>query len=58
VIKGRHSRTYYKHADRWLRSEVAAFRLEQENPAEAALRRAEAEQARQALLATAHEVEA
>ena len=36
LIKGRHSRNYYKQADKWLRSEVAAFRLENENPAEAA----------------------
>jgi radical SAM superfamily enzyme YgiQ (UPF0313 family) len=58
VIKGRHSRTYYKHADKWLRNEVAAFRAEAENPAEAAARRADALQARESLLATAHEVEA
>jgi len=58
AIKGRHSPTYYKHADRWLRSEVEAFRLERDNPAEAARRRAEAVQARRSLLATAHEVEA
>lgn len=58
LIKGRHSRSYYHHADTWLRSEVAASRLEQENPAEAATRRAEGLQARQLLLATAHEVEA
>jgi hypothetical protein len=58
VIKGRHSRSYYKHADRWLRNEVAAFRLEHENPAEAARLRGEALQAREGLLATAHEVEA
>ena len=58
VIKGRHSRTYYGHADKWLRSEMAAFRLEQDNPAEAAARRAEALLARQSLLATAHQVEA
>ena len=58
VIKGRHSRTYYGHADKWLRSEMAAFRLEQDNPAEAAARRAEALLARQSLLATVHQVEA
>jgi radical SAM superfamily enzyme YgiQ (UPF0313 family) len=58
VIKGRHSRQYYRHADRWLRSEVAAFRVEGQDPAEAGRLRADAEQARQALLATAHEVEA
>ena len=58
VIQGRHSRQYYKHADRWLRSEVAAFRAQQADPAEAGRLRAEAEQARQSLLASAHEVEA
>lgn len=57
-IAGRHSRAYYKHADRWLRSEVAAFRAEADDPAQAKLLRADAEQARSALLATAHEVEA
>ena len=58
VIKGRHSRAYYKHADVWLRSEMAALRLGQQNPTEAAGHRTEALRARQALLATAHEVEA
>ncbi len=58
VIKGRHSRSYYGHADKWLRHEMAAFRLERDNPAEAAARRAEALAARQSLLATAHQVEA
>ena len=33
VVSGRHSRAYYKHADRWLRSEVAAFRLAEADPA-------------------------
>ena len=46
------------HADTWLRGEVAAFRLEQDNPSEAAAHRAAAHQARQSLLASAHEVEA
>jgi anaerobic magnesium-protoporphyrin IX monomethyl ester cyclase len=58
VIKGRHSRAYYKHADNWLRGEVAAFRAEHEDPAEAASHRAAAQQAKQSLLASAHEVEA
>ena len=58
TIEGRHSRGYYQYADTWLRSEVAAFRLEHDNPTEAAARRAEGLQARQALLAAAHEVEA
>lgn len=57
-IQGRHSRVYYKHADRWLRSEIAAFRLEAKDPAEAARKKAEAEEARQALFVAAGEVEA
>jgi len=56
-IQGRHSRTYYKHADRWLRNEVEAFRLEARDPEAAALRRGEAAQARAALDTVAHEVE-
>ena len=58
AIKGRHSRNYYKHADTWLRSEVAAFRLEAENPVEAARIRHEAAQAQASLLLAAEEVEA
>lgn len=57
-IRGRHSRTYYKHADRWLRGEVAAFRLEGEDPAGAAAKRAESLAARNALRELAWEVEA
>lgn len=57
-IQGRHSRNYYRHADRWLRNEVAAFRAEETQPAEAEARRAEARAAREALLGAAHEVEA
>ena len=58
VIAGRHSRTYYRHADRWLRSEVAAFRSEKAEDGAAAGHREEAAQARAALLATAEEREA
>jgi len=58
AIAGRHSRDYYRHADRWLRSEVAAFRLADGNSAEAAAHRSEATAARERLLATAGEVEA
>jgi anaerobic magnesium-protoporphyrin IX monomethyl ester cyclase len=58
AIRGRHSREYYKHADRWLRGEVAAFRLEATSPDEASLRRHEANEAKRNLLAAAHEVEA
>jgi radical SAM superfamily enzyme YgiQ (UPF0313 family) len=57
-IKGRHSRSYYKQADIWLNNEVEAARLDQQNPAEAALRRATAMQARESMLAVASETEA
>ncbi len=36
VIGGRHGKDYYKLADKWLRSEVEAFRLETANPGRAA----------------------
>lgn len=58
AIKGRHSRNYYKHADTWLRGEVAAFRLESENPGEALRLRGEAEQAHAAMRLAGAEVEA
>jgi anaerobic magnesium-protoporphyrin IX monomethyl ester cyclase len=58
AIKGRHSRTYYRHADKWLRSEVAAFRLEQENPAEAVRLRGQALEAHAAMQLVEAEVEA
>ena len=58
AIEGRHSRAYYKHADNLLRHEVAAFRLERDDPTEAAAIRNQALLARHSLLATAHEVEA
>jgi anaerobic magnesium-protoporphyrin IX monomethyl ester cyclase len=57
-IAGRHSRGYYRHADRWLRSEIEAHRLEAVDPAAAGLRRAEARAARDDLLAADREVEA
>jgi radical SAM superfamily enzyme YgiQ (UPF0313 family) len=58
AITGRHSRTYYRHADKWLRSEVAAFRLDSENPDEASRLRGEALEAYAALRQAAAEVEA
>lgn len=58
LIQGRHSRTYYRYADQWLRNEVAAFRLESTDPAAALQKRGEAEQSRGAMLAVAAEVEA
>ncbi len=57
-IRGRHSRTYYKHADQWLNNEVAAARLDHDNPAEAQLKRDAAMQARRSMLAVATETEA
>jgi radical SAM superfamily enzyme YgiQ (UPF0313 family) len=57
-VRGRHSRAYYKQADRWLRGEVAAFRLEGEDPSAAALKREEAQMARVAMAGLAGEVEA
>jgi len=56
-IKGRHSRAYYKQADSWLNNEVAASRLDGENPAEAALRRNAAERARGIMETLASETE-
>lgn len=56
VVKGRHSRRYYKFADAWLRNEVAGLRLG-EAP-EAAEKYAAAAEARAGLLAAADEVEA
>ncbi len=56
AIQGRHSRGYYKQADRWLRGEVAAHRAV--DPALAAAKRAEALAAREAMAALAGEVEA
>jgi radical SAM superfamily enzyme YgiQ (UPF0313 family) len=58
AIRGRHSRTYYRHADTWLRNEVAAHRLEADDPGHAASLRAEGQVARRALLASAAEMEA
>lgn len=57
-IQGRHSRTYYKYADQWLRNEVAAFRLEASDPSAACHKRVEAQQAHQAMLRVTAEVEA
>jgi anaerobic magnesium-protoporphyrin IX monomethyl ester cyclase len=57
-IKGRHSRSYYKQADIWLNNEVEAARLDEQDPAEAARRRATASQARESMRAVASETEA
>ncbi|HET7816704.1 MAG TPA: radical SAM protein [Sphingomicrobium sp.] len=58
LIKGRHSRAYYKHADAWLRAELAASQIDGERPLDAAAYRNAALQARESLLAAAGEVEA
>ncbi|HET9228507.1 MAG TPA: radical SAM protein [Thermoanaerobaculia bacterium] len=58
AIRGRHSRTYYKHADQWLRQEVESFRLEGTDPLRAAELREAAARSREALLASAGEAEA
>lgn len=58
TIRGRHSRAYYKQADRWLRNEVAAFRKEGDDPAAAAPLWAEAKAAKEAMASLAGEVEA
>ena len=57
-IRGRHSRTYYKQADLWLKNEVEAARIESQNPHEAALQREAAMRARASMLAVALETEA
>ncbi len=58
LVRGRHSRRYYRFADAWLRNEVAGFRLEASDPAAAAEKYAAAAEARANLLASAEEVEA
>lgn len=57
-IAGRHSRAYYRHADRWLRADVEAHRLAASDPAASAAKSVEAAEARAALLDAAGEVEA
>jgi anaerobic magnesium-protoporphyrin IX monomethyl ester cyclase len=56
AIRGRHSRGYYRHADRWLRSEVAALRANGDSSAET--HRRDAALAKAGMLAARHEVEA
>jgi hypothetical protein len=57
-VRGRPRRAYYQEADRWLRGEVAAARLEQTDPVAAARERTAAAAARQAMAALASDVEA
>ncbi len=58
VVRGRHSRAYYREADQWLKNEVAAFRLEQSDPGVSAEKRESALLARQKMQALASELEA
>ncbi|HEY1938429.1 MAG TPA: radical SAM protein [Candidatus Angelobacter sp.] len=58
AIRNRHSRNYYHHADCWLRKEVAAHRASSSDPATTVALNAEAQAAKEAMLAAAHEVEA
>lgn len=58
VVRGRHSRAYYREADQWLKNEVAAFRLEQTDPGVSAEKRESALLARQKMQALASELEA
>lgn len=58
AIRGRHSRSYYKHADQLLRQEVEAFRLAGSDPARASELRDAAARSREAMMAAAGEVEA
>ncbi|HLJ88236.1 MAG TPA: radical SAM protein [Candidatus Angelobacter sp.] len=66
-VRGRHSRQYYRYADQWLKNEVAAYRLENNNGVEAAPgnekeaaqeKRAAASKARAMMEAVSTEVEA
>jgi len=52
-VRGRPDRAYYGHADRWLKNEVDACRLEASDPAGAAALHRAAGEARAALLAEA-----
>lgn len=56
-IRGRHSKAYYRHADRWLRSAVEAHRQRRKNPLRAAAKQLEAVAARAGMRAAAREVE-
>jgi radical SAM superfamily enzyme YgiQ (UPF0313 family) len=56
-VSGRHSRAYYRAADRWLHASVAAHRAAGADPVAAAAHRAAADAARADLLARAGEVE-
>ena len=53
AVRGRPSRAYYREADRWLKGEVAAFRLAGTDPEGAARERAAAAAARAAMVGLA-----
>ena len=53
IVTGRRTRQYYRFADQWLRSEVAAHRLHGQDGAEALRLHTLAQEARAGLLATA-----
>jgi len=57
MIRGRHSRDYYKQADRWLRNEVAASRLGPQDGEEARALKEAAGQARRSMHTLGAEVE-
>ena len=57
VVRGRHTRQYYRFADQWLRHEVAAHRLHGQDAAEAQRLQTLAQDARAGLLAVADEME-
>ncbi len=57
-IRGRHSRGYYKQADAWLRNDVEAARVANQDPTQADLLRAAALSARESMLGLAAETEA
>ncbi|MEM7352497.1 MAG: radical SAM protein [Acidobacteriota bacterium] len=56
-IRGRHSRAYYKQADRWLHSAVEAHRMRSEKPLRSAAKLAQVALARARMRALAGEVE-
>ena len=57
VVRGRHTRQYYRFADQWLRNEVAAHRLNGQDAGEALRLQTLAQEARSGLLAVADEQE-
>jgi hypothetical protein len=57
MVRGRHSRAYYREADQWLKNEVAAFRLEETDPVVSAEKRAFGILARQRMQELTSELE-